>query len=54
MARERKPQKIAEELKRMEQEYEPLLPVEKRLIRLSISIGIAALIIFVVLSELLF
>jgi hypothetical protein len=37
-----KPQ-LAEELKKME--YEPLLPVEMQLIRWSIGIGIASLII---------
>jgi hypothetical protein len=35
--------KLAEELKKME--YEPLLPVELKLIRWSIGIGIASLII---------
>jgi hypothetical protein len=35
--------KLAEELKKME--YEPLLPVEKKLIGWSIGIGVASLII---------
>lgn len=35
--------KLAEELKKME--YEPLLPVELQLIRWSIGIGVASLVI---------
>ena len=40
--------KIAEELKKME--YEPLLPVEKKLIGWSIGLGIALLAILVWIS----
>jgi len=36
----------------MEQEYEPLLPVERRLIRWSVLLGIVLLALFVLLSEL--
>lgn len=35
--------KLADELKKME--YEPLLPIEQQLIRWSIGIGIASLVI---------
>ncbi len=35
--------KIAEELKTMEMEYEPLLPVEKKLIGYSLIIGVVLL-----------
>jgi hypothetical protein len=35
--------KIAEELKAMEMEYEPLLPVEKKLIGYSLIIGVVLL-----------
>jgi hypothetical protein len=42
--------KIAEELKKMEMEYEPLLPIEKKLIGWSIGLGIGGLAILVWLS----
>ena len=35
--------KIGEELKKMQQEYEPLLPVEKKLIAWSLGIGLVLL-----------
>ena len=35
--------KIGEELKKMQQEYEPLLPVEKKLIAWSLGIGLTLL-----------
>ncbi len=44
--------KIAEELEKME--YEPLLPIEKKLIVWSISIGVAALAILVWVSQTFF
>ena len=45
--------KIGEELKKMRQEYEPLLPVEKKLIAWSLGIGLALLVILYCLSRLL-
>lgn len=42
--------KLAEELKKMEAEYEPLLPVEKKLIIWSIGLGIILLFILVWVS----
>ena len=44
---------IGEELKKMEQEYEPLLPVEKRLIAWSLGIGLTLLVVLYALSRLL-
>ncbi len=35
--------KLAEELKKMDAEYEPLLPVEKKLVGWSIGLGIGLL-----------
>ena len=43
--------KIAEEIKSME--YEPLLPVEKKLIAWSLGIGVALLIILFFVSRLI-
>ncbi len=40
--------RLAEELKKME--YEPLLPVEKKLITYSIGLGIILLVLFVWIS----
>ena len=37
--------KIGEELKKMQQEYEPLLPVEKKLIAWSLGIGLTLLVV---------
>ena len=37
--------KIGEELKKMRQEYEPLLPVEKKLIAWSLGIGLSLLVV---------
>ena len=45
--------KIGEELKKMQEEYEPLLPVEKKLIAWSLGIGLALLVILYCLSRLL-
>jgi hypothetical protein len=45
--------RIGEELKKMEQGYEPLLPVEKRLIAWSLGIGLAMLAVLYCLSKLL-
>jgi hypothetical protein len=45
--------KIGEELKKMEQAYEPLLPVEKKLIVWSLGIGLTMLAVLYGLSKLL-
>ncbi len=42
--------KIADELKKMDAEYEPLLPVEKKLIGWSIGLGVVGLAILVWIS----
>ncbi|MCL5745682.1 MAG: hypothetical protein M1541_17450 [Acidobacteria bacterium] len=44
--------KFAEELKKME--YEPLLPIEKKLIGWSISIGVVLIVILVWVSHTFF
>ncbi len=44
--------KLSDELKKME--YEPLLPVELTLIRWSIGIGVASLIILYFVSQMFF
>jgi hypothetical protein len=44
--------KIAEEMQKMV--YEPLLPVEKKLIGWSLGLGIALLIVLVVVARLFF
>ena len=45
--------KIGEELKKMQQEYEPLLPVEKKLIAWSLGIGLTLLVVLYFVSKLL-
>jgi hypothetical protein len=45
--------KIGEELKKMRQEYEPLLPVEKKLVAWSLGIGLALLAVLYLASKLL-
>lgn len=45
--------KIGEELKKMQQEYEPLLPVEKKLIAWSLGIGLTLLALLYCVSKLL-
>ena len=45
--------KIGEELKKMQQEYEPLLPVEKKLIAWSLGIGLTLLAVLYFVSKLL-
>lgn len=45
--------KIAGELEKMRQQYEPLLPVEKKLIAWSLGLGLSLLGIFYFLSKLL-
>jgi hypothetical protein len=43
--------RIAEELEKMESEYEPLLPVERKLIWYTFSTGVVLLAIFVLISR---
>ena len=45
--------RIGEELKKMQQEYEPLLPVEKKLIAWSLGIGLALPAVLYYVSKLL-
>ena len=45
--------RIGEELKKMEQDYEPLLPVEKKLIAWSLGIGLTLLVVLYFVSKLL-
>ena len=45
--------KIGEELKKMQQECEPLLPVEKKLIAWSLGIGLTLLVVLYAVSKLL-
>jgi hypothetical protein len=45
--------RIGEELKKMEQDYEPLLPVEKKLIAWSLVIGLTLLVVLYFVSKLL-
>jgi hypothetical protein len=44
--------KIADELKKMDAAYEPLLPIEKRLIAWSLAIGIVLIGVLVSISYL--
>jgi len=43
--------RMAEEVKKMESEYEPLLPVERKLIWYTFSTGVVLLAIFVLISR---
>jgi len=43
---------IADEMKKMEQEYEPLLPIEKKLISYTLILGVVLLIVLVGISRL--
>jgi hypothetical protein len=45
--------KIGEEMTKMQQDYEPLLPVEKKLIAWSLGIGLALLAVLYGVSRLL-
>jgi hypothetical protein len=45
--------KIGDELKKMQQEYEPLLPVEKKLIAWSLGIGLTLLVVLYFVSRFL-
>ena len=42
---------VGEELKKMESEYEPLLPVERKLIGYTFGTGVVLLAIFVLISR---
>jgi hypothetical protein len=42
---------LADELKKMEAEYEPLLPVEKKLIGYTFTAGVILLVLLVVISR---
>ncbi len=43
--------RLVEEMKKMEQEYEPLLPVEKTLIGYTFVTGLVLLVVLVVVSR---
>ncbi|MCX6884524.1 MAG: hypothetical protein WCR20_10035 [Verrucomicrobiota bacterium] len=43
--------KIGEEMEKMRQEYEPLLPIEKKLIAWSLGIGFSLLVILYFVSK---
>lgn len=45
--------KIGEELKKMQEDYEPLLPVEKKLIAWSLGLGLTLLVVLYFVSRLL-
>ena len=45
--------KIGEELKKMQEAYEPLLPVEKKLIGWSLGIGLTLLVVLYCVSKFL-
>jgi len=44
--------KVGEELRKMESEYEPLLPIERKLIWYTFSTGVVLLVILVFFSRL--
>ncbi|MGI9101418.1 MAG: hypothetical protein ACR2IF_03140 [Terriglobales bacterium] len=45
---------LKEELKRMEAEHEPLLPIEQKLIWYTFATGVVLLVLFVVVSRVYF
>ena len=47
------PPKIGEEMRKMSEAYEPLLPVEKKLIGWSLSLGLALLVVLYFVSKFL-
>jgi len=47
------PPKIGDELKKMQQDYEPLLPVEKKLIAWSLGVGLVLLVVLYCVSRFL-
>jgi hypothetical protein len=46
--------KLVDELKKMEEEYEPLLPIEKKLIAWSLGLGVGLLALLVWISKTFF
>ena len=42
---------ISDEMRRMETEYEPLLPIEKKLIAYTFAIGVVLLVALVLISR---
>jgi len=45
------PPALADEIKKMEAEYEPLLPAEKKLIGYTFTIGVVLLLLLLVISR---
>lgn len=45
--------RISDELRKMESEYEPLLPIEKKLIWYTFSLGVVLLVLLVLISRVL-
>jgi len=45
--------RIADELKKMREEYEPLLPIEKKLVAWSLGIGLTLLVLLYFVSKML-
>ncbi|MFI5115654.1 MAG: hypothetical protein ACHP8B_03035 [Terriglobales bacterium] len=43
--------RISDELRKMESEYEPLLPIEKKLIWYTFSVGVVLLVLLVLISR---
>jgi hypothetical protein len=43
--------RISDELRKMESEYEPLLPIEKKLIWYTFSAGVGLLVLLVLISR---
>lgn len=43
--------RISDELRKMESEYEPLLPIEKKLIWYTFSAGVVLLVLLVLISR---
>ena len=48
-----KPAGLAEELKQMDQQYVPLLPIEKKLVGYTFLTGVVLLVILVVISRMI-
>ncbi len=46
-------EKLSDEIKKMDTEYEPLSPVEKKLISWSLIIGVVALAVLVIVTRFL-
>ncbi|MFZ0913105.1 MAG: hypothetical protein WBQ76_04690 [Candidatus Korobacteraceae bacterium] len=43
--------RLSDELRKMESEYEPLLPIEKKLIWYTFSVGVVLLVLLVLISR---